>query len=113
MTQKILYNDLTRLPELIIEVEMKRAWKVVGKCVRCGRCCLMGKAPYPEFEDPKTGLCTKLQFFDLDGKMVSRCLVNDNKPIGCAFFPSDPFTPNSIPKECLLRLIEVDFESVH
>lgn len=53
-----------------------RYWKILGKCSRCGECCI--------------SRCEKVIKEIIDGKVQYRCGIQHRKPADCSLYPCTP-----------------------
>ena len=54
-------------------------WRVLGSCLRCGKCCLAD--------------CADLNNEVLDGVKKAKCVSQFYKPFMCAMYPYNPDAP--------------------
>ena len=82
----VIYDFNVKHPLYFIEADGS-VWKVDGSCDGCTQfCCDVYPPAYPEFDDGKGG-CIKYKREMRDGVLVGRCIIQWNKPLGCAMYP--------------------------
>jgi hypothetical protein len=70
----------------VIETKTK---KLVGECIRCGKCCQKLEYSYHIANDKHTYTqdCKWLGFIKVDRKDCAVCKIYNRRPVGCATWP--------------------------
>ena len=56
-----------------------------GYCSQCGQCCINPK--YNVGYNDASGRCSQLITETIDGSLLYRCQIYENRPVGCLLWP--------------------------